>query len=180
MAQLVKNLSAREETWVGRSPEEGKGYPLQYSGLENSTNYIVHGVAKSQTQLSGFYFHFTSISLIRSVKLCESVWELYCLKILKITPLATIVWPLLWVIVIVYQKVSYPIIFAVTPCQSCSSLLNHLYSKIKSLAIRARPDSEGSSRSFLFFHRAVTANYPQLGGLRQQKFIPSHFWRTGV
>ena len=33
----------------GRSAREGKGYPLQYSGLENSTNYIVHGVAKSQT-----------------------------------------------------------------------------------------------------------------------------------
>ena len=33
----------------GRSSGEGKGYPLQYSGLENSTGYIVHGVAKSQT-----------------------------------------------------------------------------------------------------------------------------------
>ena len=34
---------------LGRSPGEGKGYPLQYSGLENSTRCIVHGVAKSQT-----------------------------------------------------------------------------------------------------------------------------------
>ena len=33
----------------GRFPGEGKGYPLQYSGLENSTDCIVHGVAKSQT-----------------------------------------------------------------------------------------------------------------------------------
>ena len=32
----------------GRSPGEGKGYPIQYSGLENSMDYIVHGVAKSQ------------------------------------------------------------------------------------------------------------------------------------
>ena len=39
----------------GRSPGEGKGYPLQYSGLENSMNHIVHGVAKSRTQLSDFY-----------------------------------------------------------------------------------------------------------------------------
>ena len=31
---------------LGRSPGEGKGYPLQYSGLENSTDCIVHGVAK--------------------------------------------------------------------------------------------------------------------------------------
>ena len=33
----------------GRFPGEGKGYPLQYSGLENSMDDIVHGVAKSQT-----------------------------------------------------------------------------------------------------------------------------------
>ena len=43
---------------LGRSPGEGKGYPLQYSGLENSTDCIVHGVAKSQTRLSDFHFHF--------------------------------------------------------------------------------------------------------------------------
>ena len=35
---------------LGRSPGEGKGYPLQYSGLENSMDCIVHGVAKSQTR----------------------------------------------------------------------------------------------------------------------------------
>ena len=34
---------------LGRSPGEGKGYPLQSSGLENSMDCIVHGVAKSQT-----------------------------------------------------------------------------------------------------------------------------------
>ena len=32
-----------------RSPGEGKGYPLWYSGLENSMNCIVHGVSKSRT-----------------------------------------------------------------------------------------------------------------------------------
>ena len=40
-----------------RSPAEGKGYPLQYSGLENSMNCTVHGVTKSQTRLSNFHFH---------------------------------------------------------------------------------------------------------------------------
>ena len=34
---------------LGRSLEEGKGYPLQYSGLENSMDCIVHGVAKCRT-----------------------------------------------------------------------------------------------------------------------------------
>ena len=37
---------------LGRSPGEGSSYPLQYSGLENSMNCIVHGVTKSLTQLS--------------------------------------------------------------------------------------------------------------------------------
>ena len=41
---------------LGKSPGEGKGYPLQYSGLENATDCIVHGITKSQTQLSDFHF----------------------------------------------------------------------------------------------------------------------------
>ena len=41
---------------LGRSPGEGKGYPLQYSGLENFMGGIVNGVAKSRTQLSKFHF----------------------------------------------------------------------------------------------------------------------------
>ena len=41
----------------GRSPGEGKGYPLQYSGLENSMDCTVHGVTKSRTRLSDFHFH---------------------------------------------------------------------------------------------------------------------------
>ena len=39
---------------LGRSPGEGKGYLLQYSGLENSMDCIVHGVTKSQTRLTDF------------------------------------------------------------------------------------------------------------------------------
>ena len=42
--------------WLGRSPGEGKGYPFQYSGLENSMDCIDHGVAKSQTWPSDFHF----------------------------------------------------------------------------------------------------------------------------
>jgi len=46
---------------LGRSPGEGKGYLLQYSGLENSMDCIVHGVAKRWTQLSHFYFPHSDI-----------------------------------------------------------------------------------------------------------------------
>ena len=49
-------------TGLGRSPGEGKGYPLQYFGLEKSMDCIVHGVTKSQTeQLSLLSLHFHSL-----------------------------------------------------------------------------------------------------------------------
>ena len=62
VAQLVRNLPAIQETWVQslgwEDPlEKGKANPLQYSGLENSMDCIVHGVAKSRMRLSDFHFH---------------------------------------------------------------------------------------------------------------------------
>ena len=63
MAQLVKNLPAMGDLGsipgLGRFPGGGKGYPLQNSGLENSMNCVVHGVAKSWTRLSDFHFQQT-------------------------------------------------------------------------------------------------------------------------
>ena len=68
VAQSVKNLPAKQETWVqflGQedSPAKGNGNPLQYPCLENPMDRdawqaTVHGVAKSWTQLSGFTFTF--------------------------------------------------------------------------------------------------------------------------
>ena len=52
---------------LGRSPGEGKGYPLQYSGLENPMDCVAHGVEKSWTRLSDF--HFTS--LLKYSTFCE-------------------------------------------------------------------------------------------------------------
>ena len=40
---------------LGRSPGEGKGYPLQYSDLENPMDYMVHGVSRSRTRLRDFH-----------------------------------------------------------------------------------------------------------------------------
>ena len=45
---------------LGRSPGEGRGYPLQCSSLKNSMDCIVHGVAKSRTQLSDLHFLSTT------------------------------------------------------------------------------------------------------------------------
>ena len=72
---------------LGRSPGERKGYPLQYSGLENSMDCIVHGVAKSQTWLSNVYFH---VSLY--------LWASLIAQLVKNPPsmLETWVWSLGW------------------------------------------------------------------------------------
>ena len=65
MAQLVTSPPTMRETRV-RSlgwedppyprPEKGKPTPLQYSGLENSMDCMVHGFTKSRTRLSDFHF----------------------------------------------------------------------------------------------------------------------------
>ena len=52
---------------LGRSPGEGKGYPLQYSSLENSMHCIVHGAAKSWTRLSDFHSPTHSLTLTHYV-----------------------------------------------------------------------------------------------------------------
>ena len=52
---------------LGRSPREGKGYPLQYSGLENSMDCIVHGVCKESDMTEQISLHFTSLLWVRLV-----------------------------------------------------------------------------------------------------------------
>ena len=72
IAQLVNAGDPGSIPVLGRSAGEGKGYPLQYSGLENSIDCIVHGDAKSRTWLSDFHFHF---HFQRSLACCSS-WDL--------------------------------------------------------------------------------------------------------
>ena len=62
VAQLVNNPPAMWKTWVRslgwEDPlEKGTGYPLQYSGLENSMDDTVYGFEKRWTRLSDFHFH---------------------------------------------------------------------------------------------------------------------------
>ena len=59
---------------LGRSPGEGKGFPLQYYGLGNSMDCIVHGVAKSWTRLSDFHFTYLEPSSLTTPSL--GVWSL--------------------------------------------------------------------------------------------------------
>ena len=49
---------------LGRSPGEGKGCPLQYSGLENPMGCVVHGVTKSQKRLSNFHFQSLLLEIL--------------------------------------------------------------------------------------------------------------------
>ena len=55
--------------------EKGKSYPLQYFGLENSMDCIVHEVTKSRTGLSNFHFHFGASLIAQLVKNLPAVQE---------------------------------------------------------------------------------------------------------
>ena len=86
MAQMVKKPPAMQETRcsiprLGRSPGEGKGYPLQYSGLENSKDCIVHGVTKSQRQLSDFHFTFVESLLLNPSHLSLYYFVFLCAEL---------------------------------------------------------------------------------------------------
>ena len=62
---------------LGRSAGEEIGYPLQYSGLENFMDCIVHGVAKSRTRLSDFHFHFWAslvAQLVKNLSAMQETW----------------------------------------------------------------------------------------------------------
>ena len=80
---------------LGRTPGEGKGYPLQYSGLENSMDCIVHRVAKSLTWLSDF--HFTSLEMnilfpFLSLDLIQIISFRHWLKCVHVCQVASVVY----------------------------------------------------------------------------------------
>ena len=58
---------------LGRSPKEGKDYPLQYSGLEKFMDCIIHGVAKSWTQLNDFHFTCEISEVLREILNTEQI-----------------------------------------------------------------------------------------------------------
>ena len=64
---------------LGRSPGERKGSPLQYSGLENSMDGIVHAVTKSRTLLSDF--HNIPLCVCLCVCVCVCVYTIASLSI---------------------------------------------------------------------------------------------------
>ena len=69
---------------ISWSPGEGTGYPLQYSGLENSMDCIVHGVEKSLTRLSNFNFHVWTIKKAEHLRI--DAFELWCWRRLLRVP----------------------------------------------------------------------------------------------
>ena len=72
---------------LGRSPGDGKGYPLQYSFLENSTDCIVHEGAKTHIKLSDFYFMFPYYCILRVVSILNITSPLLtnCFQIIIVT-----------------------------------------------------------------------------------------------
>ena len=58
-----------------RSPGEGKSYPLQYSGLGNFMDCIVHREAKSRAGLSDCRFHFHSAQFSSVTQSCPTLCD---------------------------------------------------------------------------------------------------------
>ena len=59
---------------LGRSPGEGNGYPLQYSGLENSVDCIVLGITKSWTWLSDFLWASLLAQMVKNPPVMWETW----------------------------------------------------------------------------------------------------------
>ena len=62
---------------LGRSAGEGKGYPLQYSGLENSMDCIVYRVAETGTRLNDFHSLTHSLISVNQLvpRTCAPCWS---------------------------------------------------------------------------------------------------------
>ena len=71
----------RFDSWVGKIPWRRESLPTPgfCSGLENSMDCIVHGVTKSQTELSNFHFHGSQWRLMGSRYGVWSLLQLWCL-----------------------------------------------------------------------------------------------------
>ena len=110
------------ETWV-RTPGEGKGYLLQYSGLENPMDSIIYGVTKSRTQLSDF--HFSLLYSASPAMLVSRGWQ----SPLKFPPPTQCFWSLV--------QLSY----SPYPCLTFPSLPKILYDE------KMHPQSKGVSIS---------------------------------
>ena len=81
---------------LGWSPGEGKGCPLQYSGLENTVDCIVHGVTKNQTQLSDFHWQIKGLQpCTENIQWQEHMQRSWCgIRIESSTETNSCLWPL--------------------------------------------------------------------------------------
>ena len=81
---------------LGWSPGEGKGCPLQYSGLENTVDCIVHGVTKNHTQLSDFHWQIKGLQpCTENIQWQEHMQRSWCgIRIESSTETNSCLWPL--------------------------------------------------------------------------------------
>ena len=66
---------------LGRSPGEGNGYPLQYSGLENSMDCIVQGITNSWPRLSDFHTYLEVSNDALKITPCSGLKHVFCSQI---------------------------------------------------------------------------------------------------
>ena len=75
---------------------EGIGYSLQYSGLENSMDCIVHGVTKSQTQLSDFHLPLKYTYTLFQIPSYYRLLGIRTFKSFQVTLICSKFWKPLW------------------------------------------------------------------------------------
>ena len=158
---------------LGRSPGEGKGYPLQYSGLENSVECIVHG-SQSWTRLSHFHFQFLCLYIKIKTKLC--------LNARKLT-LYFFLWGLLWIYL---GTPNVKILFEEATLILCSANLNrHLAWVLDNLAFSIEAVGSqhfGNFRAFIVSFQMIKLNLTIIFSLHSFNSFLKHFvlWTKSI
>ena len=117
-------IKPRFDPWIGKIPWRReqrllwrREYPLQYSGLENSMDCIVHGVTKSRTRLSDFHSHQSPNAPRKN----SAIW-------VPVSPLKTLLTCLSFLSVLSIQKVVY-LIYSYLVCFLIFEYVYSLHSK---------------------------------------------------
>ena len=139
---------------LGRSSGEGKGYPLQYSGLGKFMD-TVHGIAKSWTRLTDFHLNsplfFSSVQLLSHVPLFVTLWTAARQASLSITNSQSLLKLMSIVLVmpsthlnLCHTLILLPSIFSSIRVFSSESLLHIRWPKYWSLSFNISPSSDYS------------------------------------
>ena len=139
---------------MGRSPGEGKGYPPQNSGMENSMDCIVHRVTKSQMLPTNFHFHWisgrNSGRLFFSISMNKSSFQFrWKVKVTDTQLCSTFCDPMDYTVHGILQArilewIAFPFSRGILPAQGSNPGLLHCKQILYKLSHKGSPDGKGS------------------------------------